>query len=119
MFHAIRTLFDRRREARAVEALTERDLADLGMTKTQVLHFLRMPSDTPARVVAMGKIFGRKESSLKQDEAQWIKLVETCADCHDRKACALVLAKAAEATPCDAWFCPNCRRFLSMQAAPI
>lgn len=117
MLHAIKALISRRRQEKAVEALSAADLADLGMTRDTVLHFLRMPADAPDRVLAMGRVFGLSEGGLKQNRSDWLDMVETCAACPDRAACALVLSKGALANPRDAAFCPNTARFTAHWAA--
>ncbi len=111
MLQAIRALIHRRREEKAVEALSDRDLADLGMSRAQVLHFLHMPADTPERLLAMARIFGLTEGEVKRDHGEWLDLVESCAACQDRAACALLLAKGTLANPRDAEFCPNRESF--------
>lgn len=111
MIEAIKAVIDRWREEKAVEALTDRDLSDLGMTRDQVLHFLRMPAHTPERVLAMGKVFGLSEGTLKRDHSEWMDLVEVCAMCRDGGACALLLEKGDLANPRDAAFCPNHQSF--------
>lgn len=117
MLHAIKALISRRRQEKAVEALSAADLADLGMTRDTVLHFLRMPADAPDRVLAMGHVFGLSEGGLKQNRSDWLDMVETCAACPDRAACALVLSKGALANPRDAGFCLNKDRFAAHWAA--
>jgi hypothetical protein len=111
MFQSIRTMIDRYRETRALDALTERDLADLGMSREQVAHFIRMPADTPDRVVAMARIFGLSEGEVKRDHGEWIDLVGVCAECADRGACGVLLGKGDLANPRDATFCPNHKTF--------
>ena len=107
MLEVIRQMIDRWREEKAVAALGARDLAELGMTRDQVLTLIRMPTDTPQRVVAMGRVFGLSEGALKKDRSQWLNMVECCAECRDRGACALLLQKGTLANPRDAAFCPN------------
>lgn len=111
MIEALKAMIERHREAKAVEALTERDLADLGMTRSQVLHFMQMPPDTPDRVLAMARVFGLSEGEMKRNHSEWLDAVEVCAACQDRGACALVLSKGDLANPRDAAFCPNHQTF--------
>lgn len=111
MIEVIKAIIDRWKEEQAVNALTDRDLKDLGMTRDQVLHFLRMPADIPERVLAMGRVFGLTEGNLKKNHSEWLDMVETCAACPDRGACALVLQKGEMANPRDATFCPNLPTF--------
>ncbi len=107
MFDRIRSLIDRLHEVQEVNALSDRDLDDLGMSREQVLGFLKMPRDISERVTAMGRIFGVSELDLKRDHAQWVDLLTVCGHCADRAACARVLAQGAAARSSEAHFCGN------------
>lgn len=107
MLDRIRALIGRLHDVQEVYALSDRDLADLGMSREQLLGFLRMPSDITQRVTAMAQIFGVPEVGLKRDHAQWVDLLTVCGHCTDRAACGRVLAKGAAAQPSEAPFCAN------------
>ena len=107
MFERIRALMDRLHEVQEVAALSDRELDDLGMTREQILGFLKMPQDIAERVTAMGRIFGIPEVELKRDHAQWVDLLTVCGHCADRAACSHVLAKGLMAKPSEATFCGN------------
>jgi Domain of unknown function (DUF1127)/Family of unknown function (DUF6455) len=114
MFDRIKTLLHRWSEFKEVNALTDRDLADLGLSRAQVVAFTQMPSDISDRVAAMGAIFGIPEVDLKRDHAQWVDLLETCGPCSHRAACSAVLAKADQSHPSDCSFCLNRESFAAM-----
>ncbi len=114
MFDRIRSLIRRLHEASEVEALTDRDLADLGMTRAQLHDFLRMPQDVAERVTAMGAIFGLPEAALRRDHAQWVELLSVCGHCADRGACARVLQMGDMADPAAIDFCGNRRTFATL-----
>ncbi len=113
MLERYKSMLNRWRDGKAADALTERDLADLGMSRDQVLNFLRMPQDVPERLVAMGKIFGLTERQLKTDHGTWIERLEVCGACADRSKCARVIGRGTDARPDDAAFCPNASGFAS------
>ena len=114
MFDRIRALLHRLHDHAEVEALSDRDLSDLGMSRDQLHAFLRMPTDIAERVTAMGAIFGIPELELKRDHAQWVDLLSVCGHCADRSACAKVLAQAQQAAPADCGFCGNKSAFVGM-----
>lgn len=114
MFNRIRALIDRLHEVQEVNSLSDRELDDLGMSREQVLGFLRMPRDISERVKAMGQIFGVSEVDLKRDHGQWVDLLTVCGHCADRAACAHVLAKGTTAQPSEAHFCGNRATFASL-----
>lgn len=107
MFNRIRTLIQHLHDVTEVNALSDQDLDDLGLSRAQLLDFLRMPHDITERVTAMGAIFGVPEAELKRNHPQWVDLLSTCGHCADRGACAKVLAKGDAATPDEAPFCGN------------
>lgn len=107
MFDRIRSLIHRLHEVTEADALSDRDLTDLGISRDQLLAFLRMPQDITERVTAMAAIFGVPEADLKRDYPQWIDLLTTCGHCADRGACRKVLDKGTTARPEEASFCGN------------
>lgn len=117
MLDRIRHFLKLWRQTQEIDALTDRDLADLGMTRDQVRDFSRMPADSAARMATMARLFGITEAELKQDHALYLELVATCGHCTDRAACALVLAKGDIARPSDCAFCPNGEVFAALAAA--
>ena len=119
MFERIRALIDRLHEVQEVNALSDRDLDDLGMSREQVLGFLKMPRDISERVTAMGKIFGVSELELKRYHAQWVDLLTVCGHCADRANCAKVLAKGAAAQASEAGFCGNRGSFADLATQAV
>lgn len=116
MFDRIRSLLRHLHEVQEVNALTDRDLDDLGMTRAQVLDFLAMPTDIAERVTAMGAIFGIPEEVLKRDHGQWVDLLSTCGHCAERGACTRVLDLGDMADPAQAHFCGNRPAFADLAA---
>lgn len=111
MFERIKSLVDHWHQMNEVESLTARDLDDLGMTREQVLAFVRMPHDVPDRVAAMAHIFGLSEKQIKADHDAYVDLLYTCGNCKERGACALVLERGDLSRPSDADFCMNKHNF--------
>ncbi len=117
MLDRIRHFLKLWRERQEIDALTDRDLADLGMTREQVIGFSRMPADSAERMATMARLFGISQGDLKRDHAVYLELVATCGHCTDRAACALVLQKGDLARPSDCAFCPNSEQFAALAAA--
>ena len=107
MLNQIRRFLDRLDQLKQVDALSDHDLHDLGMTRAQVTAFATMPADVPDRVSAMAAIFGIPANELKANRADYLELLGTCADCRQRAKCARVLHDTSLAQPADATFCPN------------
>lgn len=115
MINRLRTLFERWRDAVTLDALTDRDLADLGFSREQVIRFAQMPADVPDRVVAMGAIFGLTEAELRRNRSAWTDLLETCDCCNNRSACRVALAKGDPSNLNAALFCPNRQAFMDQR----
>lgn len=107
MFDRIRSLIQRLHDVTEADALTDRDLHDLGISRDQLLDFLRMPQDITERVTAMAAIFGVPPQDLKRNYPQWIDVLTTCGHCADRGACRKLLDKGTAALPDEAGFCGN------------
>ena len=107
MFDRIRSLIHRLHDVTEADALTDRDLTDLGISRDQLLAFLRMPRDITERVTAMAAIFGVPQADLKRNYPQWIDTLSTCGHCSDRAACHKFLDKGSAARPEEATFCGN------------
>ncbi len=118
MFDRIKALLTRWHDIKEVEALTDRDLDDLGMSRDQVLAFVQMPQDVADRVTAMGRIFGIPEAALKRDHAQWVDLLSVCGHCSDRGACGLVLDKGDLSGPPMPASAPTARPLRPWPPAP-
>lgn len=111
MFERIKALIHRWDEIREVDALSDRDLDDIGLSRAQLEDFVRMPHDIDQRVTAMAAVFGVDETELRRDHGQLLDMLHTCGHCKDRGACALVLERAELSRPRDADFCPNAGDF--------
>ena len=118
MFERLRAMLHHHAEAAEIDALTDRDLDDLGMTRDQLRAFLRMPKDIGQRVTAMAAIFGVSEVELKRDHSQWLDLLTVCGHCADRAACASELAKGEAAHAADCGFCGNRESFGDLRRRP-
>lgn len=117
MLDTFRNFLQRWRELKEVDLLSDRDLADLGMTREQVETFARMPRDTASRMAAMARLFGITAEDLRRDHALYQDMLCTCGTCSDRAACALVLDRGDLARPSDCAFCANAESFAALAPA--
>ncbi|MBI1171630.1 DUF1127 domain-containing protein [bacterium] len=117
MFERIKALMERWQDVKEINALTDRDLDDLGMSRDQVQAFARLPHDVADRVKHMAAVFGLSDAELHRDHAAYLELLSTCGTCRERAHCAHVLADAARDLPVDASFCLNAEAFAAQTAA--
>lgn len=107
MFDRIRALLDRWHDLKSVDALSDRDLDDLGMSRSQLAEFISIPADVPDRIARMAAVFGIPEAELQANRADYLELLGSCHHCKDKASCSLALHKGEIRTPADATFCPN------------
>jgi uncharacterized protein YjiS (DUF1127 family) len=118
MFDRIKTLMTRWQDAKEIDALSERDLDDLGMTRDQVLAFSRMPADIADRVTHMAAIFGLSDADLRRNQQDYRDILSTCSTCRDRAKCSHLLGRGADAVASEASFCLNAEVFEARAAQP-
>ena len=118
MFERIKTLMTRWQDAKEIDALSERDLDDLGMTRDQVLAFSRMPADIADRVTHMAAIFGLSDADLHRNQQDYRDILSTCSTCRDRAKCSHLLGRGADALAAEATFCLNADVFEAHAAQP-
>ena len=111
MFDRIKSLIDRWNTLKEIDALSEHELSDLGMTRDQVRRFVQMPADVADRVAHMAAIFGLSDADLHKHHDAYVTLLETCGGCRERRACSRVLALGEAASPGMCSFCLNAESF--------
>lgn len=118
MFERIKALLERWHDVKEINALSERDLDDLGMSRDQVQAFARMPRDISERVSHMAAVFGLSDAEIHMNHEAYLGLLTTCGSCRARNQCTHVLAKGALAVPAEATFCLNAENFAAQAAHP-
>ncbi|MGV8986500.1 MAG: DUF1127 domain-containing protein [Cypionkella sp.] len=118
MFERIKALMQRWQDVKEIDALTDRDLDDLGMSRAQVQNFARLPRDVTDRVKHMAKIFGLSDAELHKNHEAYLELLSTCGTCRNRTHCSPILAHADTATPAEASFCLNAKALAAQAAHP-
>ena len=111
MRERLQAIFARWRNLTEIEALSERDLNDIGMSRAEIVDFVQMPADSPRRLAAMAAIFGLTESELRSEHESYLDLLRTCGHCGARRACSNTLARAEQAQPSSCGFCPNAAEY--------
>jgi hypothetical protein len=91
---------------------TDRDLAELGLSRDQADRLAALPPGVPARMRGIAAIFGLPPAAIEANRADWIELAEICSGCGEGRACGAALAEPDRATPTEvAAFCPNARHY--------
>lgn len=111
MLARLQRIFRRHEDLETVAALSDRELADIGITREQALHLVALPQDVTERVVEMARIFGVPEDELQRNRAEWVEMLQVCDTCQHLPACQHLLQVSEFATPEAAGFCPNKANF--------
>lgn len=113
MMERFRELFRRSRDRNELLSMSERELADLGVSRAQALELSRLPDDVPGRVQAMGRIFGLSEADLADNRELWHELLQSCNHCSALPQCARFMANSG-GKPDQTGFCPNHGQFQAL-----
>ena len=119
MFDRIKTLMTRWQDAKEIDAMSARELDDLGMTRDQVRAFSRLPADIAGRVAHMASIFGVSAAELQRNNQAYHEILSTCSTCRDRTKCSQLLAQGDVASVQEAAFCLNAEVFEAHSAKPV
>lgn len=119
MLDWLRRLARQRRETREIAALEPRVFADMGVSRDQALNLVQMPEAVTDRVQAMGHVFGHAPAELTRKRAEWVQMVEACAQCHNIPQCQRFLRQDGHPGPNGAGFCPNREVFAGLAARPV
>ncbi|MCA2012582.1 DUF6455 family protein [Pararhodobacter sp. CCB-MM2] len=113
-------LFRVSRDLHEIEAMSARELADLGVTRAEAMELAALPDDVPQRVTEMARVFGLDPSEVMQDRRVWHELLQNCHHCHDLGTCHRFMAREEKDEPVDTTtltFCPNRRTFDALNAS--
>lgn len=113
-------LFRLSRDIHEIEAMGDRELADLGISRTEALQLAALPDDVPTRVSAMAKVFGIPSEALLADRRLWHELLHSCNNCTDLGACHRFMAREEPDEPVETGsltFCPNRQTFEEVSRA--
>lgn len=119
MFDWLRRLTGQNRDVIELAALDARDFADMGVSRDQALNLAAMPQAVVDRVQAMGHVFGLAPAALAQSRADWVQMVETCAQCNNVAQCTRFLRQDGHPDAPGAGFCPDRALFAEHTVSPV
>lgn len=94
---------------REVDALSARDLTELGLSRPEAHTLARTPPEVTGRVARMASVFGLTTADIQRDLPTYRELVAACATCSHVGECRDRLQDAAQLSPDDVEFCPNAK----------
>jgi hypothetical protein len=116
MFERLREYLERTGPGDEIAALTERDLAEIGVTRDALRIAATAPREVTERMTAMAFRHGLVPDDFDSYRADVAGLVESCAGCASLGACRAYLADA-DAPASEADFCPNHVTYAALAAA--
>lgn len=107
---------EHRRELREIEAMDERALDEIGLSRSALRRVVETPEAVTERMTAMARRHGLDPDKLDLYREDFAHLLDTCAHCHATGTCARFLADP-EGGPYAAGFCPNHADYLALRDA--
>ncbi|MBN8290736.1 hypothetical protein JI664_02045 [Rhodobacter sp. NTK016B] len=110
MIEGFLRMFRLSRDLHDIKAMSDADLADMGVTRTEALQLAALPDDVPARVTEMARLFGLTSSELMADRRVWHEVLGRCNGCTDLGTCHRFMAREDHDEPVDTatlTFCAN------------
>ncbi|MCA8883471.1 MAG: DUF1127 domain-containing protein [Rhodobacter sp.] len=114
MMERFMKLFRRSRDLHDIRAMSDRDLADLGVTRAQAEALTALPDDVPGRVAAMGRVFGLSEDTLTRQRDLWNEMLHSCHHCQDLATCERTMVNRITGEIPEVGFCPNAGAFAAL-----
>ncbi|PWE28163.1 hypothetical protein C4N9_12495 [Pararhodobacter marinus] len=103
-------MFRLSRDLHEINALSDAELADMGVTRTEALQLVALPDEVPARVAEMARLFGLSMAELMADRRVWHEVLGRCNGCTDPGTCHRFMAREEPGASVDTatlTFCPN------------
>lgn len=110
MLQWMKDRWTRRKARRMMLALSDQELHDLALSRSDIAQFLNQPADTPERMARMARIFGMDSKTLREDATSYREMAQVCGHCESRKTCAEKIWQDG-ITRQDIDFCPNARAY--------
>lgn len=111
--------FGREQMAREIAALSDREISDLGMDRSELLAMAQVPRKLRERMETMALVFGIDPSEVYATRGRNIDLVKTCNQCTELARCAAELSNPANTGPERCGFCPNSAAFREITASRL
>ena len=116
MLDRLRNLLHTLRSLDEIDGLSDRDLADIGLSRPEVADLARMSAAIPARMARMAAVFGVSEAELTADRASAVEATQVCAHCGAARTCAHHVAEGTVTPDTAAGYCPNAALYRDIAA---
>lgn len=116
MLDRLRTLLHTLRSLDEIDGLSDRDLADISLSRAEVADLARMSAAIPARMARMAAVFGVSEADLTADRATAVEATQRCAHCGAARTCAHQFAEGTVTVEAAAGYCPNAALYRDLAA---
>jgi len=106
MLERLREMRERRRAGAEIDALSQRDLDETGLSRGALHAVAGAPAAVVVRQGRMAERFGLTEVDFRFNRQDFAAILAQCASCRSAAACARFLDDP-QATAAEARFCPN------------
>jgi uncharacterized protein YjiS (DUF1127 family) len=121
MLHALKDVHDhlkaahdRRRQLQEIDALDDRAIEELGLTREELREVITVSAEVRERMAAMAARHGLDRTRLEDLRQDYVHLLDVCAHCDAAGKCAEYLADESRG-PTAAGFCPNHADYLALR----
>ena len=115
MLEALKDKLQRRRDLREVEAMTETDLADIGLSRAELEDMVTTDGTVVARQMEMAWRHGVTNQIFGLARHDHVEIVRRCRDCGATDECRSFLADPSRPAS-EATFCPNAKAYDALAA---
>ena len=95
MFAKLKELMTRQKLVSRAQDMSARDLADLGVSREQLIGLVKLPEAVPARMAQMATVFDADLNTLQRSRDTFLQAVEACHHCNEARTCRETLAHQA------------------------
>jgi uncharacterized protein YjiS (DUF1127 family) len=110
----VQAVNEHRRELQEIDALDDRAIEDLGLSREELRKVVTTTSAVAERMAAMARRHGLDPDQLDRFRHDYVHLLDTCAHCQATDLCAKYLADVSEG-PLAAGFCPNHADYMALK----
>ncbi|MFN6978240.1 MAG: DUF1127 domain-containing protein [Gemmobacter sp.] len=115
MLDRLRTWIGAHRVRDAIDALSDRDIADIGLSRGAMTDLATIPATIPARMTRMAALFGVSGAGVAADRPTYLEALGRCAHCSAARTCAQAFTEGS-ATASAVGFCPNAPLYRDLAA---
>ena len=118
LVNCVKGWIDRVQAENTLAQMSQRDVADLGLSRADLRDVLDLPSDTAGRMERVAVAYDVSGWQAKAGRVQALEMIRVCGHCDQRDKCRRALQDAAPKTMATFDFCPNQHAYRTIASRP-